>query len=352
MVKKYFKYLFLFLFGLILLIPKDTFAASVSTADLNILWTSNVTTGTQNLTYNNYTLGNMQQFGTDGNIIYHIVRWGGGVNFSGTSGEPFVTARVKFRIRAVPSQIQGEIPYFNCMTYSAGMSNATATKESSTAIHDSGGTTTGYDIVCAYSYKTSTPYYQFFGVDGRDGHYAINGTYASASTYFSYEILDMTMTDNSGTQALIIQNQTIINQNDTMINNQNETNNKLDDLNDNLTSSDIDEQNTEDNIDDFMNNNDVSSPTDVGIQDLITLPIKLITGLLSSINSSCNNITLVLLGKDIVFPCINLSNYLGVAWNIIDLIISCVLVFNFAKKLKEIFINFTSLETNKGDLIE
>lgn len=331
MVKKYYKFIFIFIFGLFLFIPKDTFAApSVSSADFNILWTSNVTTGTQNLTYPNYTLGNMQQFGNDPNVLYHIVRWGGGVNFTGTSGEPFVTARVKFRIRAVPSQIQGEIPYFNCMSYSAGMSNLTATKESATAIHDSGGSTTGYDIVCSYSYKSSTPYYQFFGIEGKDGHLAINGTYASASTYFSYDILDLNMTDNSGTQALIIQNQTIINQNDTMINNQNETNNKLGELNDTINNDDVDADSKLEDL--FSGKIDYTSTPIIGI---FRMPITFLQKILNSINGTCSSFNLgrfEFASYSFVLPCITPSKYLKSnnfdLWTIITGLFNMFMIYN------------------------
>lgn len=336
-MKKYYKYLLLLIFGLFLFIPKDTFAApSVSSADFNILWTSNVTTGTQNLTYPNYTLGNMQQFGSDPNVIYHIVRWGGGVNFNGTSGEPFVTARVKFRIRAVPSQIQGEIPYFNCMTYSAGMSNMTATKESATAIHDSGGSTTGYDIVCSYSYKSSTPYYQFFGIEGKDGHLAINGTYASVSTYFSYDILDLTMTDNSGTQALIIQNQTIINQNDTMINNQNETNNKLDDLNQGIMDDNVSDSTTTAN--DFFS--DFNQNTH-GLSGIVTAPLVMIQNLTASTCSPLR-FNLPIVHNEVTLPCMKpiYEEHFGVFFSLWQMLttglISYNVLLNMYKKVRDL----------------
>ena len=102
-----------------------------------------------------------------------------------------------------------------------------------------------------------------------------------------------------------------------------------------------------------LQNTDVSSAEDAGIEDLITLPIELFTGFISALNGSCSPYRIGnLLGTDITLPCFNMGSVLGSVWNIIDIVISSVIFFKFATKLKEIFINLTSLNENKGDLIE
>lgn len=127
--------------------------------------------------------------------------------------------------------------------------------------------------------------------------------------------------------------------------------NSVDDLNDSINDDTI-SSDTDNDISDLQNT-DVSSTEDAGIQDLITLPIELFNGILSALNGSCTPYRIgTLLGVDIILPCFYLGGVLGSVWNVIDIVISSCIFFKFATKLKEIFINLTSLNENKGDLIE
>lgn len=324
MVKKYFKYLLIFLFGLFLFFPKDTFALGVYTdrfndEEFNI-------SSTTNYWHNVYS-----------NFANWWNGWGAGYirfNYSitKTSGSP--TSAVTVPHTVLVSTIEGQ---YICDIGSTVATNSTWIGQT-------------YSAYCPVDFTPGHGLnYINFNFDRGTGdnstyHIWVDGhiTFEQPTTL---KVPDTSANDNANTNKIIAEQQKILQE-------QQKTNQAIGDLKDKVTSPDIDEEDTKKNIDDFINSDSVSSATDVGIQDLITLPIKLYTGLLSSANSSCNSITLSLLNNDIVFPCINVSDYLGVAWNIFDIVISAVLVFNFAKKLKEIFINFSSLETNKGDLLE
>lgn len=125
----------------------------------------------------------------------------------------------------------------------------------------------------------------------------------------------------------------------------------VNDLNDSINDDSIGSD-TDNDISNLQNT-DISSTEDAGIQDLITLPIELFNGILGALNGSCIPYRIgSLLGEDIILPCFDLGGVLGSVWNIIDIVISSVIFFKFATKLKEIFVNLTSLNENKGDLIE
>lgn len=319
MVKKYYKLILIFIFGLFLFVPRETHALTVYAERFNdeqFLIMSNDQTYWRVLTSNfNNTWANAGS---------------GYIRFQFSMQKAFGTSTNQVlnpMSVTVGNTLGNEFP---CDIGSISVNNSTYNNQI-------------YSAICPVNFYNGAGLKQIvINFDTNTTTNDPSGYYVNLDGRISFEVPQF-IQDNS---------QAIINSQSQILAEQQQTTQAIDDLNDNITSPDIDEQDTEDNIDDFMNDNDVSSPTDVGIQDLITLPIKLLTGLLSSLNSSCNSITLVLLGNNIVFPCINLADYLGAAWNIIDIIISCVLVYKFAKKLKEIFIDFTSLDTNKGDLIE
>lgn len=219
--------------SLFLFLPTNTFASpSVSSADFNYLWRTDSITTDQNLNYSNYTLGTWQPFGQDSIAQYYITRIGTGINFTGTSGEPFVTARVKFYISYYPPSTYGE-EYLNaqCYTESAGMTNLTAIKESQVNAYNANSQMYGSEIICSYSYRTSTPYYQFFGITSSTGSFTYRPV-NSLNTQAKVELLDLSYSnDNSSNEQIIAQNGIIINQNQQMIDKQQQMNDKLDEAN-------------------------------------------------------------------------------------------------------------------------
>lgn len=88
------------------------------------------------------------------------------------------------------------------------------------------------------------------------------------------------------------------------------------------------------------------------ITQLIGLPVTLFTKVLNSVNGACNSYNLgSLFGTDIVFPCINISNYIGATlWNVIDVLISGLFVFSISKKFIKVFEHMSSM--NEGDVID
>jgi len=121
---------------------------------------------------------------------------------------------------------------------------------------------------------------------------------------------------------------------------QDQTNKKLDKLNDNITSEDIDTS----GYGNLSNNNAQNGV----INQLVTMPITLAQSYLNGFNSSCSPFSLgTLYGEELILPCINPGNYLGNLWNVIDVIISGIFIFVFGKKLVKIFNDVTNLKENQ-----
>lgn len=144
-------------------------------------------------------------------------------------------------------------------------------------------------------------------------------------------------------QEIINQNQNIINQNDQIINGQKDVKDSID------------------KVDDTMKNDDVDSPdtskwsgvnaSDSPISNMVLMPITLLNAYINGINGSCTSFNLGnLYGTDIIFPCIDISNYLGsTLWNIIDVLFSGFMIFMIGKKFVKIFNDFTNLKDNQVD---
>ena len=88
------------------------------------------------------------------------------------------------------------------------------------------------------------------------------------------------------------------------------------------------------------------------ITQLIGLPVTLFTKVLNSVNGTCISYNLgSLFGTDIIFPCINISNYIGsTLWNVIDVLISGLFVYSLSKKFIKVFEHMSSM--NEGDVID
>lgn len=123
------------------------------------------------------------------------------------------------------------------------------------------------------------------------------------------------------------------------------TNDKIEDVNETLTNSDVDSPDSSlEEMQDML-------PTNGTITQLIALPITLYQKVLNSINGTCQSFNLgFLYNTNLIIPCIDISTYLGSSiWNSIDLIISGVFVLVIAKKMIKAFEGFTSMK--EGDVI-
>ena len=117
-------------------------------------------------------------------------------------------------------------------------------------------------------------------------------------------------------------------------------------VNDTISSSDVDDPSSSINsFKDKIAENGV-------ITQLIGLPVTLFTKVLNSVNGTCTSYNLgSLFGTDIVFPCINISNYLGsTLWSVIDVLISGLFVYSISKKFIKVFDHMSSM--NEGDVID
>lgn len=125
-----------------------------------------------------------------------------------------------------------------------------------------------------------------------------------------------------------------------------QTNEKLDDLNDNITNNNVSGvEESFSQFEDFLDDNST-------ITQLITLPVTLYSSILQGISSSCTPFNLGnLYGESLILPCVNIGNYLGATlWGMIDLIISGFAIYSISKKLIKVFNNFSSMKD--GDVID
>lgn len=144
-----------------------------------------------------------------------------------------------------------------------------------------------------------------------------------------------------------------------MIDNQNQIKNKLNDMQNSLN----DVKGSINDVNSSINNDSVDDPSSSinqfkdkiaengVITQLVGLPVTLFTKILNSVNGTCSPYNFgSLFGTDIVFPCINVSNYLGsTLWNIIDVLISGLFVYSLSRKFIKVFEHMSSM--NEGDVI-
>lgn len=144
-----------------------------------------------------------------------------------------------------------------------------------------------------------------------------------------------------------------------MIDNQNQIKNKLNDMQNSLNDvkgsiNDVNGSINNDNVDDPSSSinqfKDKIAENGV-ITQLVGLPVTLFTKILNSVNGTCSPYNFgSLFGTDIVFPCINVANYLGTSlWNIIDVLISGLFVYSLSRKFIKVFEHMSSM--NEGDVI-
>lgn len=135
--------------------------------------------------------------------------------------------------------------------------------------------------------------------------------------------------------------------------------NKIDDVNSSINDvnssiNDVNNSITDDSVDDpdsFISQITNMLATNGTITQLITLPITMFTSILNNINGTCSSFNVGnLLGTDLIFPCIDVSTYLGsTLWGVIDVICSGFFVLTIAKKMIKAFNNFSGMK--EGDVI-
>lgn len=162
-----------------------------------------------------------------------------------------------------------------------------------------------------------------------------------------FRLLSITYSNSLSYSDIDLSNQqNIIDQNNQIISEQQNTTNAVEDLNDNLTNSDVTGvEHSFEQFEGFLEDNST-------ITQLITLPITLYSSILNNVGGSCQPFNLgSLYGENLVLPCVNIGNYLGsTLWGMIDLIISGFAVYFIAKKLIKVFNNFSSMKD--GDVID
>lgn len=162
---------------------------------------------------------------------------------------------------------------------------------------------------------------------------------------FSVYFVNEPITIDYANDAVISTNKDIINQNNTIINNQGNIQSGIDDIKSDINSDNVDDPSS--SINQF---NDKIAENGV-ITQLVGLPVTLFTKILNSVNGTCSPYNFgSLFGTDIVFPCINVANYLGsTLWNIIDVLISGLFVYSLSRKFIKVFEHMSSME--EGDVI-
>lgn len=138
-------------------------------------------------------------------------------------------------------------------------------------------------------------------------------------------------------------------QNSQVVDKLEDTNDNIQAVNDSITSEDSPSiEDVSGNANDWASNNAQSGV----INQLVLMPITLLQSIVNGINNSCSSYSFgSIKGQEIVFPCINLSSYLGSLWNIIDVIISGIFIFVFGNRCVKIFNDFTNLKSGQIDTL-
>lgn len=161
--------------------------------------------------------------------------------------------------------------------------------------------------------------------------------FKSSEASLLLDIRDVKITDNDNfyNDSLLVSNgraqDIIINQNQNIINNGNATNNKLDDLNKNLTDQSSPNLNGLENSAGWLKPGPVDS--------ILNLPLSLLNNLTSNLSKSCLPIDLPLpfVNKSLKLPCLNSIynkiNGVNVFLNSIGVIASAFIIYEYLRKL-------------------
>lgn len=173
------------------------------------------------------------------------------------------------------------------------------------------------------------------------------------SSWFRSYSIDSYLLQDSGSNdtQVIINNNNINTQN--IIDSQNNTTNAINDINDTLQDTTIDNQ----AIGNELAN--ITTITDTPITDLLTLPVTLLQRLYNSLSNSCSSYSIPfgfgLTDYTLNLPCINLGHekYLGrVVWGTIDDLICLIMVFSIFKMIIWFYSSWTTLKDNFMYLID
>lgn len=162
-----------------------------------------------------------------------------------------------------------------------------------------------------------------------------NFTSSAASLVLDIRDIKITDNDNFYNDSLLVSNgkgqDVIINQNQNIINNGNATNNKLDDLNKNLTDE------SSPNLNGLENSSGWLKPGPV--DSILNLPLSLLNNLTTNLSKSCSPIDLPLpfVNHSLQLPCLNSVfnkiNGLNVFLNSIGVISSAFIIYEYLRKL-------------------
>lgn len=127
---------------------------------------------------------------------------------------------------------------------------------------------------------------------------------------------------------------------------QQQTNQKLDNIDDTLNDSSIDSS------DNTINNLKNQLPTNSVISDLLLLPVRLLQAIINSLGGTCASFNLgSLYGTELIMPCINIPSYLGnTIWSFIDIVFSGMFILVIRKKFIQIFENVTNLRNGGNEV--
>lgn len=159
---------------------------------------------------------------------------------------------------------------------------------------------------------------------------------------------------NADSQAIINNNnqntQTIINNNNqntqNIINSQNQTTEAIEDLNDTLQDTTIDDETLGDKV------GDIETISETPITDLITMPLVLLNKLYTGMSGSCSTYTLgTLFNHTLTLPCFNGSQIFGsTVWTIIDGLFVIFMLYNIGMMVVQFFEKITSLHDTFDDM--
>lgn len=109
----------------------------------------------------------------------------------------------------------------------------------------------------------------------------------------------------------------------------------------------------DDSIDDKININEDTLTDESGIQDLLLMPLTLMSAVNTGFNSSCSSFSLgSLYDYNLELKCFTISDIIGSNLaGIIDVIISGIFIYLFSKHLRKVFDRTTNLENEEGDVI-
>lgn len=194
-----------------------------------------------------------------------------------------------------------------------------------------------------YKYKNADtlPYFQDYITLENWSNY--NGFVQFTQSFLSDEDVYMLYASNGRIEELQEQtNQLIQSQSQTQHQDALNTQEAINDLNDSITdSSTASNQDFNDAINSVKN----SLPTNSTISSLITMPITFLQKIIDALNGTC---TPIIIGElyeyNMTMPCINPVDYIGIIWNIIDIICAGFFAYYFGKKLVLLFHNITSMK--------